>query len=166
MSNLLYKEYGSTFFEVYGFPHVIHITRKSEIHCCTDSVMVTGIFPSTKRKVIKNSNQAEQQKKGEKDEKKKQEGGREETENKNNSGKKARERKREEGGTKKKNTTNLSCLLNLPTILQRLGRLKIKININIYIYLSGFVKTWLNKFQVHFNYLTSQRNGKQLKVTD
>ena len=33
------------------------------------------------------------------------------------------------------------------------------------IYLSGFVKTWLKKFQVHFNYLTSKWNGKQLKVT-
>ena len=31
------------------------------------------------------------------------------------------------------------------------------------IYLSGFVKTWLKK--VHFNYLTSKWNGKQLKVT-
>ena len=94
--------YGSTFFEVYGFPHVIHSTRKREIHCCADSVMVTGIFPTTKRKVIKNSNQANQQKKGKRDEKKKQERGREETENNNNqSGKKARERKREEGGRKK-----------------------------------------------------------------
>ena len=36
---------------------------------------------------------------------------------------------------------------------------------NCYIYLSGFVKTWLKKFQVHFNYLTSKWNGKQLKVT-
>ena len=33
------------------------------------------------------------------------------------------------------------------------------------IYLSGFVKTWLKKFQVLFNYLTSKWNGKQLKVT-
>ena len=32
--------------------------------------------------------------------------------------------------------------------------------IYIYIYLSGFVKTWLKKFQVHFNYLTSKCNGK------
>ena len=32
-------------------------------------------------------------------------------------------------------------------------------------YLTGFVKTWLEKFQVHFNYLTSKWNGKQLKVT-
>ena len=31
--------------------------------------------------------------------------------------------------------------------------------------LSGFVKTWLKKFQVHLNYLTSKWNGKQLKVT-
>lgn len=129
MSNLLYKGYGSTFFEVYGFPHVIHSARKSEIHCCTDSVMVTGIFPTTKRKVIKNSSQAEQQKKGKKDEKKKREGGREETENNNNDGKKAREHKREKRGRKKKCTTNLSSMLNLPTILQRLGRLKIKIEI-------------------------------------
>ena len=37
--------------------------------------------------------------------------------------------------------------------------------IYIYIYLSGFVKTWLTKFQVHFNYLKSKWNGKQLKVT-
>ena len=29
-----------------------------------------------------------------------------------------------------------------------------------YIYLSGFVKTWIKKFQVHFNYLTSKWNGK------
>ena len=33
------------------------------------------------------------------------------------------------------------------------------------IYLSGFVKTWLKKFQVHFNYLTSKWNRKQWKVT-
>ena len=29
------------------------------------------------------------------------------------------------------------------------------------IYLSGFVQTWLKKFQVYFNYLTSYWNGKQ-----
>ena len=29
------------------------------------------------------------------------------------------------------------------------------------IYLSGFVQTWLKKFQAHFNYLTSKWNGKQ-----
>ena len=34
---------------------------------------------------------------------------------------------------------------------------------HIYKYLCTFVKTWL-KFQVHFNYLTSKWNGKQLKV--
>ena len=33
------------------------------------------------------------------------------------------------------------------------------------IYLTGFVKTLLKKFQVHFNYLTSRWNGKKLKVT-
>ena len=33
------------------------------------------------------------------------------------------------------------------------------------IYLSGFVKTWLKKFQVDFNYLTSKWNRKQFKVT-
>ena len=32
------------------------------------------------------------------------------------------------------------------------------------IYYTGFVKTWLKKFQVHFNYLKSKWNGKQLKV--
>ena len=34
-----------------------------------------------------------------------------------------------------------------------------------YYYLTGFAKTWLKKFQVHFNKLTSKWNGKQLKVT-
>ena len=33
------------------------------------------------------------------------------------------------------------------------------------IYLSGFLKTWLKKFQVDFNYLTSVWNRKQFKVT-
>ena len=34
-----------------------------------------------------------------------------------------------------------------------------------YYYLTGFAKTWLKKFQVHSNKLTSKWNGKQLKVT-
>ena len=29
-------------------------------------------------------------------------------------------------------------------------------NIYIYIYLTGFAKTWLKKFQLHFNNLTSK----------
>ena len=33
------------------------------------------------------------------------------------------------------------------------------------IYLTGFAETWLKKFQVHFNNLTSKWNGKQLRVT-
>ena len=33
------------------------------------------------------------------------------------------------------------------------------------VYLTGFFKTWLKKFKVHFNFLTSKWNGKQLKVT-
>ena len=31
---------------------------------------------------------------------------------------------------------------------------------DIYIYLSGFVKTWLKKCQVHFNYLTCHTVGR------
>ena len=38
-------------------------------------------------------------------------------------------------------------------------------DIHTYIHLSGFVKTWLKKFQVHLNHLTCKWNGKQLKVT-
>ena len=34
-----------------------------------------------------------------------------------------------------------------------------------YYYLTGFAKTWVKKFQVHSNKLTSKWNGKQLKVT-
>ena len=37
--------------------------------------------------------------------------------------------------------------------------------IRLAIYMSGFAKTWLKKFQVHFNNLTSKLIGKQLKVT-
>ena len=33
--------------------------------------------------------------------------------------------------------------------------------IRLAIYMSGFAKTWLKKFQVHFNNLTSKLNGKQ-----
>ena len=32
-------------------------------------------------------------------------------------------------------------------------------------YLTEFAKTWLKKFQVHFNDLTRKSNGKQGKVT-
>ena len=39
----------------------------------------------------------------------------------------------------------------------------IYIYIYIYIHLTGLAKTWLRKFQVHINNLTSKRNGKQLK---
>ena len=35
---------------------------------------------------------------------------------------------------------------------------------NIYIYLSGFGKSYLQKFQVRFNNLTLEVNKKQLKV--
>ena len=36
---------------------------------------------------------------------------------------------------------------------------------SIYYYLTGFAKTWLKKFQVHSDKLTSKWNRKQLKVT-
>ena len=35
----------------------------------------------------------------------------------------------------------------------------------LYIYVTEFAKTWLKKFQVHFNDLTSKSNGKHWKVT-
>ena len=41
---------------------------------------------------------------------------------------------------------------------------KKKKNIYIYIYLSGFGKSYLQKFQVRFNNLTLEVNKKQLKV--
>ena len=40
-----------------------------------------------------------------------------------------------------------------------------KFVIILFIYLSGFAKTWLKKFQLHFNNLTFKLNGKQLKLT-
>ena len=36
---------------------------------------------------------------------------------------------------------------------------------HIDVYLTKFAKTWLKKFQAHFNNLTSKSNGKQWKVT-
>ena len=44
-------------------------------------------------------------------------------------------------------------------------RQNVNLAIKTNIYLTGFAKTWLKKFQVHFNNLTSNWNGKQLKVT-
>ena len=51
---------------------------------------------------------------------------------------------------------------------ERLGlghRQNVNLAIKTNIYLTGFAKTWLKKFQVHFNNLTSNWKGKQLKVT-
>ena len=46
---------------------------------------------------------------------------------------------------------------SVPTILTETV---VQVYVSIYIYLSGFVKAWLKKFQMHFNYLTSKWNGK------
>ena len=55
------------------------------------------------------------------------------------------------------------------TVSSKLLSLSHRQNVNLAIktnmYLTGFAKTWLKKFQVHFNNLTSNWNGKQLKVT-
>ena len=55
------------------------------------------------------------------------------------------------------------------TVSSKLLSLSHRQNVNLAIktnmYLTGFAKTWLKKFQVHFNNLTSNWNGKQVKVT-
>ena len=52
---------------------------------------------------------------------------------------------------------------NKTVIIERLNlshRQNVNLAIKTNIYLTGFAKTWLKKFQVHFNNLTSNWNGK------
>ena len=52
-----------------------------------------------------------------------------------------------------------------PVPLSLSHRQNVNLAIKTNIYLTGFAETWLKKFQVHFNNLTFNWNGKQLKVT-